>query len=407
MVEKFANEISYTEKEYCLPPQWEPWAGSLADFWVGRSPAPLPNTDDKEGYQWSDFVPRLLHWVQHRGLPLLPDDLIHTTAYVEFVDRKLGHFPLPSNRTVYEWVTEDAGHCRYRTMVERWAPLSSVARRLGIDYAEKEWGRDLLDVRYHHGVLTLPEIVCATDTLRLTVNYDLPKVHDTLVKYSAAHPGELDVVFLAAKLLLHIRKVRGLYREFVAGLKLTLGTLIFAGRHLGEFSALNGKVPRPWAPWTGESVYDDPLGNPSEQTDVLVGGRLSEYVFHLVVHVNAKGLPEYGNAELREAVQKASVWDRAQAHARQCFVCRSKATNLTATPGSGPTDTSLLAPTHSVPSASSLGVIYPECLHSSSERGGGSCWSGGGGGGGSSGFDGGSGGFSGGGGGDCGGSSSW
>lgn len=214
MVEKFADEISYAEKVHQLPPRWERWLGSIEDFWVGRTTPPHPFTEDKAEYQWNDFVPRLLHWVQHRGLPLHPDDLIHATAYVEFVDRKLGHFPLPSNRTTYEWVTTGPGHYRYRTMVERWAPLPAVARRLEIDNVEKEWGRDLLDISYAGGTLTLPEIVCATDKLRLAVNYDLPKMLGVLGKYAATHPGEFDGVVLTAKLLRHIRKVRGLYREF-------------------------------------------------------------------------------------------------------------------------------------------------------------------------------------------------
>lgn len=166
-------------------------------------------------------------------------------------------------------------------------------------------------------------------------------------------------------------------------------------------------------PWSGKSVFDDPFGDPSDQTEIMVGDRLSEYVFHLIAHVNSKGLPEYADVELREAVQRASAWNSAQEHARRCCVCRSKATDIAATAGSGPTDTGVsgsAALSHSLPTGSGLGVIYPECSHSSSERSGGGGWSGGdvgGVGGGGGGFDGGGGGFGGGGGADCGGSSSW
>lgn len=212
MLEKFADEISHLEKEHKLPPQWEQWPGSMEDMWAGRTPAPAPYAEGRSEYQWSDFVPRLVHWVQHRGLPLLPDDLLHATVWVEFVDRRLTHCPLP-NRAMYEWVPGGAGHYRYRTMVERWAVSAKVARQLGITHAEKEWGCDLLSITYVGGTLGLPEIFGATDKLRLAVCYDLPKLAGIFEKYAAVHPGELDVADLTARLLLHIRKVRGLYRK--------------------------------------------------------------------------------------------------------------------------------------------------------------------------------------------------
>lgn len=161
-------------------------------------------------------------------------------------------------------------------------------------------------------------------------------------------------------------------------------------------------------PSTGD-LFDDRHADPRDQAGIMDGDRLSEYVFHLIAHVNAKGLPEFADAELRDKVPRVNAWERAQAHARGCRVCRLKATNATATAGIGPGDTSLVSgsvSTHPF-SMGDVGVIYPECSHSSSERGGGGGWSGGDGAGSGGGFDGGGGGFSGGGGGDCGGSSSW
>lgn len=163
-------------------------------------------------------------------------------------------------------------------------------------------------------------------------------------------------------------------------------------------------------PWKG-NLFDDRHADPRDQADIMDGDRLSEYVFHLIAHVNSKGLPEFADAELRDIVPRANAWDSAQAHARGCRVCRSKAADATATAaaGTGPGDTSLVSgpvSTHPL-STGDVGVIYPECSHSSSERGGGGGWSGGDGGGSGGGFDGGGGGSSGGGGGDCGGSLSW
>lgn len=154
---------------------------------------------------------------------------------------------------------------------------------------------------------------------------------------------------------------------------------------------------------------NDPHADPRDQTGIMDGCRLSEYVFHLVAYVNSKGLPEYTDAELQSVVQKASAWDGVQEHARRCRVCRTRGSDITA--GAGPSSSSGVGgssgPTHAMSTGVSLGMLYPECSHSSSERSGGGGWSGGGGGGGGGGgFDGGGGGFSGG-GGDCGGSSSW
>lgn len=63
----------------------------------------------------------------------------------------------------------------------------------------------------------------------------------------------------------------------------------------------------PWEPWFGD-VLEDPRGDPRSQADIVIGGRLSEYVFYLIALVNRHGVPEPSEPS-KAMLERARTWE--------------------------------------------------------------------------------------------------
>lgn len=76
-----------------LPPPPRVWVGDLVALFVGEERLPYDFEDLRRGWDEElpdlpDLVPRLAHWILHKGLPLLPDNLLHHT-YLDFYESEV------------------------------------------------------------------------------------------------------------------------------------------------------------------------------------------------------------------------------------------------------------------------------------------------------------------------------
>lgn len=86
-----SSEQSYRGSNTSLPPPPQIWEGDVSALFVGGAELPWSIWDLRK--RWGedalpDIVPRLAHWISHRGMPLLPNELVHP-AYDEFYDMVL------------------------------------------------------------------------------------------------------------------------------------------------------------------------------------------------------------------------------------------------------------------------------------------------------------------------------